>query len=70
MKRMLDLMVTVNDDLSEISVEIYDPESAIRDSFTESFSPDEHPEFDKQIGDLIYSWATLMADNIEEEGVQ
>lgn len=67
MNKMLDLMITVEDDLSSISVEVYDPESGVRNSVVNSFSPDEHPEFDSDVGALLYSWATLMADRIEEE---
>lgn len=29
------------------------------------FSPDEHPEFDKQLGDEIYSWMSLMEEEDE-----
>lgn len=31
------------------------------------YSPDEHPEFDTAIGEEIYSWISLWADQKEEE---
>jgi len=67
MNKTLDLMITIDEDLSNISVEVYDPESSIRNSVVKPFSPDEHPEFDSEIGTLLYEWATLIADQIEEE---
>ena len=59
-QRILDLTLRVGD--GRIEVDVYDNESG---AFTRSglpVSPDEQPEFDKQLGDEIYSWLSLMEE--------
>lgn len=48
-----------------ISVGIYHPESGEWCEIHNVYSPDEHPELDKQVGDELYSWFALMADEME-----
>lgn len=50
-------------------VDVYEPESGGYCKIHNVFSPDEHPEFNDQIGNEIYSWLTLMADEMEEDDV-
>lgn len=45
-----------------IGVDVYDVESGEVKQIDLPFSPDEHSEFDKQLGDEIYSWLSLMAE--------
>lgn len=52
-----------------IIVGVYEPESGRCCKIHNVFSPDEHPEFNDQIGNKIYSWLTLMADEMEEYDV-
>lgn len=65
MQRTLELMIRLNDD--DFEVDVYEPESGECSQMQFSFSPDEHPEFDKVIGEEIYSWVSLWADEKEED---
>lgn len=49
-----------------IIVGVYHPESGKWCKIHNVYSPEEHPEFNDQIGNEIYSWLTLMADEMEE----
>lgn len=66
MARTLELTINLHED--SFDVEVYEPESGeffpLRDN---PFSPDEHPEFDKAIGQEIYSWLTLWKDEEDEQ---
>lgn len=66
MQRVLELTIHLNDD--DFEVDIYEPEtgecSQMHSQFP--FSPDEHPEFDKSIGEEIYSWISLWVDQKED----
>lgn len=64
MERMLELTIRVNDDNFE--VDVYEPESGDVVQFQCPYSPDEHPEFDKAIGDEIYSWISLWKDECDD----
>ena len=62
--RTLELTIRLNEDTFE--VDVYEPESREVAQFQHPYSPDEHPEFDKDIGDKIYSWISLWAEEREE----
>lgn len=62
-QRILDLTLRVGDE--RIEVDVYDNESGEIKQIDLPFSPDEHPEFDKQLGDEIYSWLSLMEEEDE-----
>lgn len=63
--RNLHLSITMAD--SEINVLITEPESGEQRSLSAPFSPDEHPLFNDQIGDELYSWFSLWADELLDE---
>lgn len=52
-----------------IIVGVYEPESGGWCEIHNVYSPEEHPELDRQVGDEIYSWFVLMADEMEEDDV-
>lgn len=64
MQRTLELTIRINEDSFE--VDVYEPESGEIVQMQHPYSPDEHPEFDKAIGDEIYSWVSLWAEEREE----
>jgi len=64
-KRSLDITIRYNNE--NIEVDVYEPESGEVTQLQAPFSPDEHPEFDKAIGNEIYSWISLWLDNDSEE---
>ena len=45
---------------------MYEPESGEVAQLQHPYSPDEHPKFDKAIGDEIYSWISVWAEEGEE----
>lgn len=51
----------------EINVAIHHPESGLRQDIRFPYSPDEHPDFNTEIGNEIYSWAQLMWDEYNEK---
>ena len=64
MSRVLELTIHLNGDNFE--VDVYEPESGEVVQIQHPYSQDEHPEFDKAIGDEIYSWISLWAEEGEE----
>ncbi len=64
MSRVLELTIRLNGD--DFEVDVYEPESGEVAQIQRPYSPDEHPEFDKAIGDEIYSWISLWAEEGEE----
>lgn len=64
MSRVLELTIRLNGD--DFEVDVYEPESGEVVQIQHPYSPDEHPEFDKAIGDEIYSWISLWAEEGEE----
>ena len=64
MSRTLELTIRLNEDTFD--VDVYEPDSGKITQFQHPYSPDEHPEFDKDIGDKIYSWISLWAEEREE----
>lgn len=65
MRRELELTIRLNED--DFAVDVYEPESGETSWMRFPFSPDEHPEFDRWIGEEIYSWISLWADEKEDE---
>ena len=58
-------------DENEITVTITDNETCEKKIIKEPYSPDEHLDFDTELGNEIYSWAELMMDEgkIELDGI-
>ena len=65
MQRTLELTIRLNE--NDFEVDVYEPESGEVAQMQFPYSPDEHPEFDKTIGEEIYSWISLWAGQKEEE---
>ena len=65
MQRMLELTIRLNEDTFE--VDVYEPETGDIAQMQFPYSPDEHPEFDEKIGEEIYSWISLRADQEGDE---
>ena len=54
----------------DISIRIYEPESG-EESFVQcQYSPDEHPEFNEDIGNELYAWLSLWLNELDEEDEQ
>lgn len=65
MERSLSLSIELRD--GEFQVFVFEPESGECADFIFPFSPDEHPEFDKIIGNEIYSWISLWMETKDDE---
>lgn len=65
MQRILELTVRVNED--DFEIDFYEPESGECTQMHFPFSPDEHPEFDKKLGNEIYSWLSIWFDQKNTE---
>lgn len=65
MSRTLELTIRLNEDTFD--VDVYEPDSGKITQFQHPYSPDEHPEFDKAIGDEIYLWISLWAEERGED---
>ena len=48
-------------------VDVYEPESGSSLQLNHPYCPNEHPEFNEDIGDEIYSWLGIMVDDLEAE---
>ncbi len=57
MSRTLELTIRLNDGAFE--VDVYEPDSGENTMLRHLYSLDEHPEFNKAIGNEIYSWISL-----------
>ena len=60
MEKNLELTIRMEND--HIEIDVYEPESGECSQIEAPLSFDEHPDFDKTIGDEIYSWLSLWAD--------
>lgn len=65
-KKNLELTLRLNEK-GKITVYCYLPESGDIVAYYFNYKVGEHPEFYKKIGDEVYSWIELMADEMEEE---
>lgn len=69
MKRNLDIEIQYHldggDGLVELTIRDNESGEFISDTFP--YNPDEHHEFDYWIGGEVYSWLSLMADQMDEE---
>ena len=55
LQRTLNLTIRLNE--NDFEVNVYEPETGETVQFQHQYSPDEHPEFDRDIGAEIYqSW--------------
>ena len=63
MRRHLDLDIDLYDN-EYVRILVSEPESGESQSFGFPLSQDEHPEFNEQIGNEIYSWLSLWADEM------
>lgn len=59
-QRVMELTIRFNED--DFEIDVYEPESGEVAQLQYPFSPDEHTDFDKAIGDEIYSWLSLWAN--------
>ena len=66
MERTLTLTIALDNYDKTIFADVLEPESGESSRIVTPFSPDEHPEFNERIGNEIYSWITLWADEMEE----
>lgn len=65
MQRNLELTIRMNE--NDFEVDVYEPESGEIAQMQFPYSLDEHPKFNEAIGEEIYSWISLWADQKEEE---
>ena len=66
MKRVLEITIEANAN-GCFDVGVYEPETGDWAPFEFPFSPDEHPEFNEAIGNEIYSWVSMLYDEMESE---
>lgn len=68
MERTLTVTITTNPGIGTFDVDVLEGESGIVDHIRDvPYSPDEHPEFDRAIGNEIYSWVQLMMEEEDED---
>lgn len=63
----LDLNVVVDNGC--ITVHIYEPETGETTTFSKDYSPNEHPEFDAELGKELYSWINLRLEEKEQSDI-
>lgn len=61
------IMVTGYEEPEYFTATVYDAESGDLKTIKAPYSPDEHPEFNEEIGNEIYSWIQLLADQFDKE---
>lgn len=61
------IIVTGYGEPERFTTTVYDAESGDLKTIKAPYSPDEHPEFNEEIGNEIYSWVQILADRFEEE---
>ena len=61
--RLLELTVRLNK--SDFELDVYEPETGEVKQMQFPYSADEHPEFDKAVGEEIYSWISMWAEEME-----
>ena len=64
MQKKLNLSIELDDD--HFVVGITEPESGEYSAVDNNSSPDEHPEFDSDIGAAIYEWLALWCSELWE----
>ena len=64
MQKTLELTIRINED--DFELDVYEPESGEIAQMQHPLSTDEHPEFDQAIGNEIYSWISLWADEVAD----
>lgn len=68
MERTLTVYIKTDINQDTFDVSVIDGESGTSTTFTDvPFSPDEHPEFNDQIGSEIYSWIIYGFECDEDE---
>lgn len=60
------IMVTGVGEAEHFTATVYDAESGDLKTIKAPYSPDEHPEFNEEIGNEIYSWVQILADRFGE----
>lgn len=63
-ERNLDLKIRC--DGETVEVEIFEPVTGLTSRVSNGYSIDEHPEFNADLGDEIYSWVKVWMDLQEE----
>lgn len=66
MERTLNLTIYLDDYNKYVTVDFQEPESGESSRIVVPFSPDKHPELNERIGNEIYSWITLWADEMDD----
>lgn len=64
-KRTLSIDLWIEDD--NAMVEIVEGETGDHVGIVVPFSPFEHPEFNEQVGNELYSWLEMLAEEAEQE---
>lgn len=64
-QRELSLFIRMTDN-NRIITTVYEPESGEQATIYNEFSPDEHSEFNELLGNEIYSWLSLWADEMND----
>ena len=65
MKRTLTVDLWIED--GNAMAEFYEGETGEHLGVVVPFSPSDHAEFDRQVGAELYSWLTMMADELAEQ---
>ena len=63
----LELAITINPEAGTFDVDAHDPESGCDAHFLDIPIEGNRDKFNENIGNEIYSWASLMMDEAEEE---
>ena len=64
-QRTLELTIRMNE--GSFEVDVYEPDSGEVLQMQHPLSFDEHPDFDAAIGNEIYSWLSIWAEEMEEQ---
>lgn len=65
-EKTLQLTLRLNEN-GWFDVDIYELESGSSFQLNYPYCPDEHPEFNEDIGDEVYSWLGIMVEDLEAQ---
>ena len=65
-EKTLQLTLRLNEN-GWFDVDIYELESGSSFQLNHPYCPDEHPEFNEDIGDEVYSWLGIMVEDLEAQ---
>jgi len=69
LEKTLELSIRMNakeGELDNIEVDVYEPETGDCKQFQFPYSSDEHPVFNEELGNEIYSWIQLWTDQVDD----